>query len=256
VTQIEARITPRTRAILPVHLFGQPADLHSILALAKTHGLYVIEDACQAHGAEYQGRRVGGIGDIGCFSFYPSKNLGAYGDAGLVLTHNPVLADQMRLLRNYGQTSKYFHRIRGYNTRLDELQAAVLEAKLPYLDAWNDARRRIAARYDAGIHAPHIVLPGVQEHVRHVYHLYVIRTPYRDALREWLLARGIGTQIHYPVPIHRQEAYRDMGLVAGTLPVTERACDEILSLPMYPELSDAQIDWVIESVNAFPVANA
>ena len=254
VAQIESRITPRTKAILPVHLFGQPADLEPIQALAERHGLYVIEDACQAHGAEYKGQRVGAIGDIGCFSFYPAKNLGAYGDGGLVLTRKSELAERVRLLRNYGQTRKYFHRIRGYNSRLDELQAAVLETKLPHLDDWNDARRHVAARYDAGVNAPHVTLPGVCEDVRHVYHLYVIRTPYRDELREWLSARGIRTQIHYPVPIHRQEACRDLGLPAGTLSVTEQACDEILSLPMYPELTDAQIDWVIESVNAFQPA--
>jgi dTDP-4-amino-4,6-dideoxygalactose transaminase len=251
VTQVEARITSRTKAILPIHLFGQPADLDPILALAKAHGLYVVEDACQAHGAEYKGQRVGALGDIGCFSFYPAKNLGAYGDGGLVLTRNPALAEQLRLLRNYGQTRKYFHRIRGHNSRLDELQAAVLEAKLTHLDRWNDMRRRIAARYDAGIDVPHITLPGVREDVCHVYHLYVIRTPYRDALGEWLLARGIRTQVHYPVPIHRQEAYQHLGLPDGTLPVTERLCNEILSLPMYPELTDAQIEWVVESVNAF-----
>lgn len=254
VAQIESRITPRTKAILPVHLFGQPADLEPIQALAERHGLYVIEDACQAHGAEYKGQRVGAIGDIGCFSFYPAKNLGAYGDGGLVLTRKSELAERVRLLRNYGQTRKYFHRIRGYNSRLDELQAAVLETKLPHLDDWNDARRHVAARYDAGVNAPHVTLPGVCKDVRHVYHLYVIRTPYRDELREWLSARGIRTQIHYPVPIHHQEACRDLGLPAGTLSVTEQACDEILSLPMYPELTDAQIDWVIESVNAFQPA--
>ncbi len=251
VPKIEARITARTKAILPVHLFGQPADLDATQVLAKRHGLHVIEDACQAHGAEDKGKRVGAVGDIGCFSFYPAKNLGAYGDGGLVLTRKPALAERVRLLRNYGQTRKYFHRIRGFNSRLDELQAAVLEAKLPYLDGWNDARRGIAARYDAGICTPHVTLPGVRGDVRHVYHVYVIRTPYRAELREWLSARGINTQIHYPVPIHRQEAYQDLALPAGTLPVTEQLCDEILSLPMYPELADAQIDWVIESVNAF-----
>lgn len=251
VTQVEARITSRTKAILPVHLFGQPADLEPILALSEAYGLYVIEDACQAHGATYKGQPVGTIGDIGCFSFYPSKNLGAYGDGGLLLTRDPALAEQARLLRNYGQMRKYFHCIRGYNSRLDELQAAVLEVKLPYLDEWNDMRRRIAARYDAGINAPHVTLPGTGEDVRHVYHLYVIRTPYRDALCEWLSGRGIRTQIHYPVPIHRQAAYKYLGLPSGTLPVTERVCDEVLSLPMYPELTDIQVDWVIESINTF-----
>jgi dTDP-4-amino-4,6-dideoxygalactose transaminase len=251
VKQVEAHITPRTKAILPVHLFGQSADLDAILSLAEALSLYVIEDACQAHGAEYQGKRVGAIGDMGCFSFYPSKNLGAYGDGGLILTRNSVLAERVRLLRNYGQVRKYFHRVRGYNSRLDELQAAVLETKLPYLDGWNDARRRIAARYNAGIRASHVVLPGVRESVRHVYHLYVIRTPYRDVLREWLSARGVSTQIHYPVPIHQQEVYQDMRLPAGKLPVTEQFSGQILSLPIYPELTDEQIAWVIEAINSF-----
>lgn len=251
VQQIEPHITPRTKAILPVHLFGQPADLDPILALAQAHGLYVIEDACQAHGAEYRGQRVGAMGDVGCFSFYPSKNLGAYGDGGLVLTRNPALAERLRLLRNYGQVRKYVHRIRGYNSRLDELQAAVLKTKLPYLDKWNDMRRRVAACYDAGIVNPHVTLPRARENVRHVYHLYVIRTRYRDMLREWLSARDVHTQIHYPVPIHRQEVYQDMRLPIGTLPVTEEVCDQILSLPMYPELTEAQVDWVIDTINSF-----
>ena len=254
VAQIEARITPRTKAILPVHLFGQPADMDPILDMAKGHHLYVIEDACQAHGAEYKGKRVGALGDVGCFSFYPTKNLGAYGDAGLVLTRKPQLAERVRLLHNYGQTRKYVHQIRGFNSRLDELQAAVLEAKLPYLDGWNDARRRIAARYNAGITAPHVVLPGVHKDVRHIYYVYVIRTPYRDALHDWLAACGIGTQIHYPIPIHCQEAFQDLGKVV--LPITEQLAKQILSLPMYPELMDAQVDWVIESVNSFPADNA
>jgi dTDP-4-amino-4,6-dideoxygalactose transaminase len=255
VAQIEVSITTRTKAILPVHLFGQPADMDPILDIAKAHHLYVIEDACQAHGAEYKGKRAGTLGDVGCFSFYPAKNLGAYGDGGLVLTRNQQLADRVRLLHNYGQTRKYMHQIRGFNSRLDELQAAVLEAKLPYLDKWNDARRSIAARYDAGIIAPHVVLPRVHKNVCHVYHLYVVRTPYRDALHGWLAERGIGTQIHYPVPIHQQEAYQDMRLSVGTLPVTEQVSKEILSLPMYPELTDVQIDWVIESINAFKWVN-
>ena len=164
------------------------------------------------------------------------------------------LAERVRLLRNYGQTRKYYHRIRGCNSRLDELQAAVLEAKLPYLDGWNGARRRIAARYDAGINAPHVTLPGVRKDAYHVYHLYVVCTPYRDELREWLSARGISTQIHYPVPIHRQEAYQHLGLPAGALPVTEQVCEKVLSLPMYPELTEAQVDWVIDSINAFQPA--
>ena len=252
VTQIEAKITTHTKAILPVHLFGQPADMDPILDIAKAHQLFVIEDACQAHGAKYKGRMAGCLGDVGCFSFYPTKNLGAYGDGGLVLTRNPELAERVRLLRNYGQSRKYVHQIRGYNSRLDELQAAILQAKLTHLEEWNEARRRIAARYNAGITAAHVTLPHVFEDAYHVYYVYVVRTPHRDALQEWLAARGIVTQIHYPIPIHLQEVYRGFANVP-LLPLTEKASAEILSLPMFPELTDEQVDWVIESINAFPV---
>ena len=249
---VAACLTPRTRAILPVHLYGQPAELGPLLEIARAQGLYVIEDACQAHGAEYQGRRVGALGDIGAFSFYPTKNLGAYGDGGLVLTRRPELAERVRLLRNYGQTQKYIHQWRGFNSRLDELQAAILEAKLAHLDAWNAARRRVAARYAAGIRRPGVQLLVERADCTHVYHLYVIRTPQRDALQRWLADHQIGTQIHYPIPIHRQAAYQDLGLPAGSLPETEKLAAECLSLPMYPELTDDQIDWVTATVNAFP----
>jgi len=251
VGQIEGKISPRTKAIMPVHLFGQPADMHPILALAEEHELWVVEDACQAHGAEYKGRKVGALGHIGCFSFYPSKNLGAYGDGGLIVTNDSDLAERARLLRNYGQVQKYYHQCKGFNSRLDEIQAAVLRVKLGYLDRWNEARRRIAHRYNQQIESSCVLCPVESQWRHHVYHLYVIRSRYRDQLRQWLSAKGIETLIHYPVPIHRQEAYQDLGLPAGTLPITERVSDEILSLPMCPELTDAQIDRVIESVNTF-----
>lgn len=251
VSEVESLITARTKAILPVHLYGQSADLDPILDIAHRHKLYLIEDACQAHGAEYGGARVGALGDIGCFSFYPAKNLGAYGDGGLVLTRRAELAERVRLLRNYGQAHKYEHVLKGYNSRLDELHAAVLASKLTYLDAWNEARRRIAACYNARIEKTGLVLPAERTGARHIYHLYVIRTPERDALREWLTLHGVHTQIHYPVPIHRQKAYRDLAVPRGGLALTEQLAGEVLSLPMYPELTDAHVDWVIESVNSF-----
>ena len=216
------------------------------------HGLLVIEDACQAHGAEYGGRRVGGLGDIGCFSFYPAKNLGAYGDGGMVVTRRPELADRVRLLRNYGQTRKHEHTFKGYNSRLDELHASILLAKLTYLDSWNDARRRIAASYGKGLRAASVVVPSERSKARHVYHLYVIRTPYRDALQEWLTRCGVHTQVHYPVPIHRQGAFRHLAVPRDDLSVTEKVASEVLSLPIYPELTDDQLEWVIASVNDFP----
>lgn len=250
VNQIADKISSRTKAILPVHLFGQAADLDPICKLARDRGLYVVEDACQAHGARYRGRLVGTLGDVGCFSFYPAKNLGAYGDAGAAVTRNPELASRLRLLRNYGQTQKYHHAIRGFNSRLDELQAAVLATKLPHLEQWTEARRRVAAAYQAGI-GPGVGKPFEQAGARHVYHLYVIRSGRRDALQKWLRERGVETQVHYPVPIHLQEAYRDLGLPRGSLPATERSCGEVLSLPIFPELSDSQVAHVIDSVNSF-----
>jgi dTDP-4-amino-4,6-dideoxygalactose transaminase len=254
VTRIEACIGPRTKAIMPVHLFGQPADLDPICRIARAHGLAVVEDACQAHGSRYDGRPVGTIGDVGCFSFYPAKNLGAYGDGGAVVTADPQLASRLRMLRNYGQTRKYYHELRGFNSRLDEIQAAILLAKLPHLEGWNDARRRVAARYDEVLD-PRVVKPLERPGSRHVYHLYVIRTARRAELQRWLAERGVETQIHYPVPIHLQEAYRDHGVARGTLPVCERACEEVLSLPMYPELTEPQILHVAECVNAFQDAS-
>jgi len=255
VAQIEARITPRTKAILPVHLYGLIADMDPILELAQKHGLWVIEDACQAHGAEYAGRKAGSMGDVGCFSFYPTKNLGAYGDGGLLMTNNPELAQKARLLRNYGQVERYHHECKGTNSRLDELQAAILRVKLASLDRWNQARRAVAHSYSQGIRSPYVDCPTerVGGPGEHVYHIYAIRCRYRDLMQQWLGARGIQTLIHYPIPIHLQPAYRNepYAPAPGSLPVTEQWCLETLSLPIFPELDEQEIQKVIEAVNLF-----
>jgi dTDP-4-amino-4,6-dideoxygalactose transaminase len=246
VSRLPDCITARTRAIIPVHLYGQVADMEPICNLAKERGLYVIEDACQAHGARYAGRPAGTIGDIGCFSFYPGKNLGAYGDGGAVVTRSAELASRLRLLRNYGQTE--YHSLR---RQQPVRRRRILSVTLKHLEAWNEARQGIAARYDSSL-GPAVVPPLRREGARHVYHLYVVRSRQRDELQRWLADRGVGTQIHYPIPIHRQEAYADLGMPSGSLPVTETAAAEVLSLPIFPEMTDAQVDHVIDSVNSFP----
>ncbi len=252
VAQIEAAITDRTRAILPVHLYGQPAEMDPILEIAGRHGLSVIEDAAQAHGARYRRRPCGSLGQIAAFSFYPGKNLGAYGDGGAVTTHDVELAERIATLRNYGSRVKYLHEELGENSRLDTVQAAVLNAKLPHLDHWNQARRLIAARYGELLKGVgDLVLPEVRPDVEHVWHLYVVRTRRRDGLLEHLRARGIGVLIHYPVPIHLQPAYRDRGWREGQFPVAERLAREVLSLPIYPELTETQIEAVVGSVREF-----
>lgn len=248
--KIEAAITPRTRAILPVHLYGQPADMDPIMDIARRHDLIVIEDACQAHGARYQGQRVGGIGHAATFSFYPAKNLGAYGDGGMVVTNDAQVADTLQLLRNYGQREKYHHLRTGYNRRLDTLQAALLRVKLPYLDGWNAARRRIADRY-AEVLPESVVIPEVPGYAEPVWHLYVIQVPERDALRAYLAERGIATGIHYPIPIPLLPACQDLGHKAGDFPVTEAAAEQILSLPMYAEMTDADVDVVADAIREF-----
>ncbi len=249
--RIEAAITPRTKAIMPVHLYGQPADMDPILAIARQHHLRVIEDASQAHGARYRGQRVGTFGDAGCFSFYPGKNLGAYGDAGGLVTNDAELAQKVRFLRNYGQEVKYKHVVKGYNLRLDTLQAAVLGVKLRHLDAWNARRAAHAAAYTHALEGVgDLQLPRVVTG-DHVFHLYVIRTQRRDALQAHLNQRGIATVIHYPVPMHLQAAYADLGYGRGAFPITERLSDEILSLPMYAELTAEQQDYVIKAVKDF-----
>jgi dTDP-4-amino-4,6-dideoxygalactose transaminase len=246
VNQIEQVITARTRAILPVHLYGQCADMDPILAIAKKHHLSIIEDACQAHGAEYKGRKAGSMGDIGCFSFYFSKNLGAYGEAGMVTTSNPELAQKMRMIRDHGSETRYHHEMLGWNGRLDELQAAVLRVKLPHLDAWNEQRRQIAAFYNERLAGTNLVTPEEASGNRHVYHLYVVRTPEREALRNELNAEGIGTGIHYPIPVHLQPAFNGFNYPPGSLPITERVVSEILSLPIYPELTLEQAGQVVD----------
>lgn len=245
VAQAAARITPRTRALMPVHLYGQPADMDPLMALAERHGLYVVEDAAQAHGARYHGRRAGSLGHIACFSFYPGKNLGAYGDGGAVVTGNAEWAAKVRVLGDHGRTGYYEHRYVGCNSRLDALQAAVLRVKLRHLDDWNAARRRAAERYRARLASLHgVVLPHEAPGREHVYHLYVVRTPGRDALRERLTQAGIQSGLHYPVPLHLQPAYADLGYAPGTFPRSEAWTGEVISLPIYAELHEGQIESV------------
>jgi dTDP-4-amino-4,6-dideoxygalactose transaminase len=247
VTKIEERITKRTKAIIPVHLYGHPADMQPIVEIARKYKLSVIEDACQAHGAEYKGKRAGSIGDIGCFSFYPIKNLGAYGDGGMAVTDNQELATRLGMLRNYGQSKKYYHDFIGVNSRLDELQAAILRVKLRHLDEWNEKRRKAARLYDKLLKDAGLIVPTEKEYAKHVYHLYVIRCSEREKLRQHLLENDIQTQIHYPIPVHKQKAY--LSLAANTnLPVTEKICQEIISLPMHPFLRDEEIYAVAECV--------
>jgi len=247
VTKIEEKITEKTRAILPVHLYGHPADMGPIMALAKKYNLFIIEDACQAHGAECRGKKVGSIGDIGCFSFYPTKNLGACGDAGMVVTSNKDLADKIRKLRNYGQSDRYHHDFLGINSRLDEIQAAILRVKLKYLDKWNHTRKKVAATYNRLLSDADLVLPIEKEYASHVYHLYVIRSKNRDGLQEFLIKAGISTLIHYPIPIHKQGLYSYLKHDYD-LPVTQRLCDEILSLPMHPWLKEDEIIYITENI--------
>jgi dTDP-4-amino-4,6-dideoxygalactose transaminase len=249
--RIEAAITSRTKGIIPVHLYGQPADMDPILAVARKHNLWVLEDAAQAHGARYKGKRVGGLGDAAGWSFYPGKNLGAFGDGGAVTTNDDAVADQVRMLRNYGSKVKYFFELQGFNSRLDEIQAAILRIKLRHLDDWNERRRRVARAYTEQLSCTDLVLPFVPEWAEAVHHLYVIRSQRRDALRQHLQEAGIGTLIHYPVPPHLQPAYRNMGLSAGSFPIAERIHQEVLSLPMGPHLNEDQVAAVLQAVRRF-----
>lgn len=249
--KIEAFIGPRTKAIIPVHLYGQSAELTPILDLARRRGLRVIEDCAQAHGAKYNGKPLGSFGDIGCFSFYPTKNLGALGDGGMVATSDPALAKSLRLLREYGWSDRYISSIPGCNSRLDEVQAAILRVKLRYLDAGNATRALIADLYNKALSASDLILPKCRPGAKHVYHQYVIRTPRRDELQAFLKNRGVGALVHYPVPIHLQPAYRERLRGFDKLPQSELAAREVLSLPLYPELSNSDIQTLIESVQAF-----
>ncbi len=250
--RIEAAITPRTRAIMPVHLYGQPADLDAIAEIARRHGLYVFDDAAQAHGARYKGRRVGGLCDATGWSFYPGKNLGAFGDAGAVTTNDDELAERLRTLRNYGSKIKYYNEIKGFNSRLDSLQAAFLRVKLKRLDAWNERRKAIAHHYLESLRdVPDLILPDVPQWADPCWHLFVVRHPERDALQNYLKGQGIGTLIHYPVPPHLQEAYHELRFTEGTFPITEVIHQEVLSLPVDPSLNGKHIQYVIEQVLKF-----
>lgn len=252
VSQIEEEINERTQAILPVHLFGQPADMDPIVEIAKKYNLKVVEDACQAHGAEYKGKKAGAIGDAGCFSFYPSKNLGAFGDGGIVVTNDEEIAQRVRMFRDHGQIKKYQHLVEGTNSRLDEIQAAILGVKLRRLEEWNRLRRKNASVYDGLLQdVDEVVRPLEAECAKHVYHLYVIRTDRRDELQEWLTSKGIGTGLHYPVPLHLQEAYEYLGYRKGDFPVAEEYAKQILSLPMFPELTGDEIARVASEIKTF-----
>lgn len=249
--RVAAAVTPRTRAIMPVHLYGHPADLDPILDVARAHGLAVVEDAAQAHGAAYKGRRIGALSHLTCWSFYPGKNLGALGDGGGITTDDDGLAERLRSLRNYGSTRKYVHERIGFNSRLDELQARLLSVKLAHLDAWNARRRAVAARYLDGLANAAVRLPEVKPWADPVWHIFPVYTPHRDALQRHLAEAGVQTLIHYPIPPHRQEAYRTLGLEEGSLPIAERLCREELSLPMGPHLDAAAVERVVEAVQRF-----
>lgn len=248
--RIEAAITGRTRAILAVHLYGQPADMDPICEIAARHELRVIEDAAQAQGARYKGRMVGGIGDVTDWSFYPGKNLGAFGDAGAITTDDAAVAGTVRMLGNYGSRQKYVHEMQGYNSRLDEIQAAVLTVKLAHLDAWNERRRRIASRYLAELADLDVTLPAVPAWADPAWHLFVVRSPDRERLLKRLRAHGIGTVVHYPTPPHLQAAYADLGLTEGRFPISETIHREVLSLPIGPHLEDDDVSAIIEAVRA------
>jgi dTDP-4-amino-4,6-dideoxygalactose transaminase len=235
--QLEAAITPRTMAVVPVHIYGQPADMDPILEIARRHRLVVIEDAAQAHGSEYKGRRAGGLGDLGCFSFYPTKNLGACGEGGIVVTSDPEREKRVRLLRDWGQTSKYRHELLGFNYRMEGIQGAILRVKLRHLERWTEMRRAHAARYDKALENSGVSTPAAMPWARHVYHAYTVRSPRRDALREALAENEIQSATHYPVPLHRQPIFQDLGYEPGAFPRAEAAADEVLCLPIYPELS-------------------
>lgn len=247
-TRIEAAITPRTKALLPVHLYGHPADMDAILAIAKRHNLLVIEDAAQAHGAEYRGRRCGSIGEMGCFSFYPGKNLGAYGEGGMVTTNDADFARKIRMLRDWGAETKYQHVMKGFNYRMEGVQGAVLRVKLRYLESWTEARRTHAAAYSERLRECGLQLPLETPGTRHVYHVYAVLTPQRSEFIQALGARGIHTGIHYPVPVHLLPAYSDLNYRPGGFPIAERVAAEEVSLPMFPEMTEAQIGAVAEAV--------
>ncbi|MDI6717048.1 MAG: DegT/DnrJ/EryC1/StrS family aminotransferase [Actinomycetota bacterium] len=246
--QIEQKITNRTKAIIPVHIFGQPAEMDEILDIASRHNLKVIEDACQAIGAQYRGRKIGSLGDAACFSFFPSKNLGGAGDGGIVVTNDEDLANRIKMLRQHGSDRKYYHSLIGYNSRLDALQAAILLVKLKYIDTWNDARRQKAHYYNKLFAGTNVITPVELNHVKHVYHLYIIRVPNRNEVESALKAKGIGCGVYYPVPLHLQDAYKDLGYSQGDLPVSEAACHETMAIPLYPELDIRDMERIASIV--------
>ncbi|WP_257387320.1 DegT/DnrJ/EryC1/StrS family aminotransferase [Tahibacter caeni] len=248
--RIEAAVTPRTRAVMPVHLYGQPADLDPILVVARRHGLRVIEDAAQAHGARYRGRRIGAHGDVVVWSFYPGKNLGAFGDAGAATTDDAAIAERLRVLRNYGSRVKYVNDEAGWNSRLDPLQAAALRVKLRHLDAWNARRRALAAAYDTALADLPLQRPQVPDGIEPVWHLYVVQLERRETVQRVLAERGIGSLIHYPIPPHRQQAYAAAGIAAGSLPLAERLADRVLSLPIGPQLAPEAVAQVADALRA------
>jgi dTDP-4-amino-4,6-dideoxygalactose transaminase len=246
-----SNLRPRPSAVIPVHLFGQPADMDPILEIARKYNLAVIEDACQAHGALYKGRKAGSLGDAGCFSFYPGKNLGAYGEAGAAVTNDPAMAARMCMIRDHGQSKKYHHELIGWNDRMDGIQGAILSAKLQNLSAWNEARRKNAHLYTrllSGVDG--VVVPEEAPYARHIYHIYAVRVQNRDKLMSALGEKGVSCGIHYPIPIHLTEAYKFMGLGKGSFPAAEKCADEFLSLPMYPELSEEQIEYVCSAIKS------
>ena len=248
----KSKIRNRPKAIIPVHIFGQVADMDPIVEIAKAHGLFVIEDACQAHGAEYKGRPAGSIGDAGCFSFYPGKNLGAYGEAGAIVTNNPELDKNIRMLRDHGQAKKYYHAMVGWNARMDGIQGAVLSVKLKHLEVWNEARRKNAQLYDELLtDLDGVIIPREVDYAKHVYHIYAVRVEIPESLMKAMAEKDIYCGIHYPIPIHLQEAYRFMGLEKGRFPVAEKCAEEFLSLPMFPELSREQIEYTVAEVSQF-----
>ncbi|MGB9840910.1 DegT/DnrJ/EryC1/StrS family aminotransferase [Thermovenabulum sp.] len=253
VRQIKKKITKNTKAIIPVHIFGCPCNMDEIIQIARKYNLYIIEDACQAIGAQYKGKKAGTLGDIGCFSFFPTKNLGGYGDGGLVVTNNDEIAEKIMTLRVHGSTKKYYHSRIGYNSRLDEIQAAILKVKLKYIDKWNQKRIEKAKLYNDKLKNLPITLPKIydENHKKHVFHLYTILTPKRDELKNYLEQKGIPTGIYYPLPLHLQEAYKDLGYKDGDMPNAEKASRQALSLPLYPELKEEEIYYITEAVKTF-----
>ncbi len=254
--RFEAAVTPRTKAVIPVHIYGQPANMNEINTIAQKHKIAVVEDACQAHGATYNGKKTGALGDIACFSFYPTKSLGAFGDGGMVVTGNKSLYEKTLMLRDYGRVGRYDHKIKGYNSRLDTVQAVVLAAKLPLLDQWNKMRNDVAAYYGKLLKSVEgVVTPAIQKDRTHVFQTYAARIPNRDKICDTMKTKGISVLIHYPIPLHLQEAYADLGYKKGDFPVSEKIAQEILSLPMFPHMSKGQVEYVCENLKELVISH-